>query len=351
MDEKRITSRSHIRKREFLYRWDGQPCFPRGELVAIAGKAKSGKTFFSSILMALSDSQEQLGIRQAEGVKRRPAFFDDEDAEVIDKYRVIWFDTEQSEESTYEIIAERIVRLMGHEEDREAFYAYNLRTMRKEERLDFMEGKIFAIQPDLIIFDGIRDVVKDINDWGEADAVLNRVSEWASNYSCCVVCILHQNKSVEDHTLRGAIGSELMNKCYETYECEKDAEGYCFKVKQTLTRKYEIRRSLVFRVDDEGLPYLMSGSEQLQTAAVPEEQVGNNEDEVALFRYVFARINPQTWDQTRAIVMSHCGLGFDKAGRIIKRAILHHTLHEVEDGKLSFFDKAHGCISTGTPSP
>ena len=30
---------------EFLFRLFGKPCFPRGELVAITGKAKSGKTF------------------------------------------------------------------------------------------------------------------------------------------------------------------------------------------------------------------------------------------------------------------------------------------------------------------
>ena len=50
--ECRITEKSDISQMTFLFKLFGVACFPRGELVAVAGKAKSGKTFFLSLLMA-----------------------------------------------------------------------------------------------------------------------------------------------------------------------------------------------------------------------------------------------------------------------------------------------------------
>ena len=50
---RRITPDRELPPMRFLFRLFGRPCFPRGELVAITGKAKSGKTFVTSMLMAV----------------------------------------------------------------------------------------------------------------------------------------------------------------------------------------------------------------------------------------------------------------------------------------------------------
>ena len=54
LEQLRITPEKELKPMEFLFRLFGKPCFPRGELVAITGKAKSGKTFVTSMLMAKS---------------------------------------------------------------------------------------------------------------------------------------------------------------------------------------------------------------------------------------------------------------------------------------------------------
>ena len=51
LEEMRITPEKKLPKMDFLFRLFGMPCFPRRELVAITGKAKSGKTFVTSMLM------------------------------------------------------------------------------------------------------------------------------------------------------------------------------------------------------------------------------------------------------------------------------------------------------------
>jgi hypothetical protein len=58
----------------------------------------------------------------------------------------------------------------------------------------------------------------------------------------------------EDICLLHAHGTELQNKSYETYECQKDPDTRIFTLRQTATRKYDITHKLEFSVNAEGLP-------------------------------------------------------------------------------------------------
>ena len=44
LEQLRITVDKQLPKMDFLFQLFGKPCFPRRELVAVTGKAKSGKT-------------------------------------------------------------------------------------------------------------------------------------------------------------------------------------------------------------------------------------------------------------------------------------------------------------------
>ena len=93
LESRRITPETKIEQKRFLFRMFGKPCFPRGEIVAVTGKKKCGKTFFSSILMTLSQRRECMSMMRIED----------------ECLSVLWIDTEQSEESTQEILVERIL--------------------------------------------------------------------------------------------------------------------------------------------------------------------------------------------------------------------------------------------------
>ena len=261
LESRRITPETKIEQKRFLFRMFGKPCFPRGEIVAVTGKKKCGKTFFSSILMTLSQRRECMSMMRIE-----------------DKcLSVLWIDTEQSEESTQEILVERIMKMIGSPDDgqtdrvedsdeyeqepKNRFNIFNLRAENWNDRMPLIEMAVRSYKPDLGIFDGIRDVVNDINDGVMAQDVLERTMHLASELQCCICCILHQNKSLEDKTLRGALGTELGNKCFEEYECRKDADHKIFEVSQVSTRKYDIMDKLTFTVDDNGLPRLLSANE------------------------------------------------------------------------------------------
>ena len=255
LEQLRITPEKQLKPMEFLFHLYGKPCFPRRELVAITGKAKSGKTFVTSMLMACCQSRDVLAFQR---IGDEPL-------------RVLWYDTEQSDESTQDILKNRIMTLIKTTTDltdstdknscnscnslfKKSIDVFNVRGVAWKERRDLLREAVTRCKPDLVIVDGIRDLVNDINDGVLAQEVMEELMHLATAHDCCIVCVLHQNKSGEDHNLRGWIGTELMNKAFEVYSCEKLQPQRIFSLEQTLTRKYDIERTMYFEVGDDGLP-------------------------------------------------------------------------------------------------
>ena len=156
---------------QFLFRIFGKPCFPRGELVAVTGKAKSGKTLFNSLLMACCIREEVLQIQ-------RP--FEDVDGSwQCPPIRCLWYDTEQSEQSTQDILKNRILPLTGCTEGTEAtdFDIFNVRSLHYEERLRLFKTAVKKFHPALVVLDGVRDLLSDINDGIRAQAVVEDLTK------------------------------------------------------------------------------------------------------------------------------------------------------------------------------
>ena len=218
----RITPETKLPPMQPLFKMFDTPCFYRGELVAACGKAKSGKTFVGTILMALCQRSPVLSLERIE--PRR--------------LHVLWYDTEQSEESTQDILKHRVLPMTcGTGSD--MIDVFNVRGEMYAERLPLLEMAVRHYRPDLVIVDGIRDFVADINDGVVAQDTIERLMRLASEVRCCIACVLHQNKSAEDRNLRGWIGTELKNKAFEIYECAKSSERI-FSWSQVDTRKYDI---------------------------------------------------------------------------------------------------------------
>lgn len=237
LEKLRITVDKQLEKMKFLFRLFGTPCFPRGELVAVTGKAKSGKTIFTSMLMMACTGSQVTEICRAPD---------------IPPLRCLWYDTEQSEQSTQEILRNRISH--NGEFVAELYDVFNVRSLPWESRMDLLETAVETFSPDLLVIDGVRDLLSDINDGVRAQELVERLMKLAQKSRCCVVCVLHQNKGAEDRNLRGWIGTEMTNKAFEVYACEKMMPQRIFSVEQTHTRKYDIGRLLYFTVDQQGMP-------------------------------------------------------------------------------------------------
>ncbi|MCQ2341359.1 MAG: helicase RepA family protein [Paludibacteraceae bacterium] len=324
----RITPSSDIQPHEFLYSWNSKPILARGELVAIGGKAKSGKTYICSLFAALAASESLLGLTG------RP------------NSRVLWIDTEQSEDSTQEILCQRIGTLIGQLPDPEQFIVYNLRQQNWQDRLTLVTTAICQHTPDLVIFDGIRDVVGDINDYQQAQDVITKLLSIASWSNASIVCVLHQNKAIEDKTLRGALGTELQNKSFETYECTKDPDTHIFTMRQTATRKYDITSKLTFTISDAGLPQLSQGvvldnnstPTDTRPSFNPDYMLNGKLDLPKLFGYILPADKRMTTAQLRQVVMKVANVqSFNFAGTLIEEATQQHIIYPEQQDDITYY--------------
>lgn len=165
----------------------------RGNILTVQGRAKTYKTFLVSGMVAAA-LDEGLGMSGTRDVSR-----------------VLYVDTEQSDAHT-QIVLKRIYRLLDMPLDTEDDSVIML-ALRKEnatERLSYAIQAIEELHPDLVVIDGVRDLVADFNSIDESSKVVGKLMELSAAYNCAIVTIIHQNKG--DNNARGHLGTELMNK-------------------------------------------------------------------------------------------------------------------------------------------
>ena len=175
----------------------------RGNILTVQGRAKTYKTFLVSGMVAAA-LDEGLGMNGTRDVSR-----------------VLYVDTEQSDAHT-QIVLKRIYRLLDMPLDTEDDSVIML-ALRKEnatERLSYAIQAIEELRPDLVVIDGVRDLVADFNSIDESSKVVGKLMELSAAYNCAIVTIIHQNKG--DNNARGHLGTELMNKSETVLQVVRD---------------------------------------------------------------------------------------------------------------------------------
>ena len=256
LDSDRITSDSEAPEEVFLYEFCGTPCFPRGDLTTVTGPAKSGKTYFVSMLMAAGASAKQSdddgGGQTLMRIREEPL-------------KVLWYDTEQSRYTTKRILVDRVGKMLSltpspspkgegnmHFPD-ERFYVFNVRNRSVQERVEYLTQAIEAYRPDICIIDGIADLLEDINSGPASLEVMQRLLAMAITYDCNITSIIHLNRSGEKQNLRGWIGTVMVQKSYELFNCNQDNKSSLFTVELTFSRRFR-KNKMCFAIDDNGLP-------------------------------------------------------------------------------------------------
>ena len=327
----RITPETDLPPMQPLFQMFDVPCFYRGELVADCGKAKSGKTFFLSIIMGRSLTPCPSPTGEGSNHSQSDPFPCLQRAR-DQPLRVLWIDTEQSQQSTQEILVNRIIPLMGESVESEKsvveknisvvdnnFFAFNLRGLGFEKRGKMVDVAIRTIKPDIAIIDGIKDLMTDINDAVQATLIMEKLMALAKDQNCCIVCVLHQNKSEQDRNMRGSIGTELTNKAFEVFQCEVIDESNTFKVTHTYSRKQKMKQKLYYRVNDQGLPELCTDYQEqprdkqgrfTSKKAASEESEGTvcTKDLCELFSKAMEGRTQRPFGEVMAIALKKCGV-------------------------------------------
>ncbi|MEQ2566735.1 AAA family ATPase [Phocaeicola vulgatus] len=213
-----------------------------GNFSASTGKAKSKKTFNVSAIVAASLAGRQILNYRAhlpEG-----------------KQQVLYVDTEQSRSHCHNVL-ERILRLAGLPTtcDNENLDFICLREYSPSVRIEVIDyalrqGKGYG----LVIIDGIRDLMLDINSTGESVEVINKMMEWSSKYNLHIHCVLHLNKG--DNNVRGHIGTEMSNKAETVLVISKSNENPAISEVHALHIREKEFKPFAFTVDEGGLPVM-----------------------------------------------------------------------------------------------
>lgn len=155
-------------------------------------------------------------------------------------------------------VLKRILRLAGLPEDKNPnnLIMLALRKYAPPVRLAIVEQAIGTI-PDLglVIIDGIRDFLYDINSPSEATDIISRFMQWTDDRQIHIHTILHQNKN--DENARGHICTELNNKAETVMQVEVDKMDRTVSVVEAIHIRDREFEPFAFRINDEVLPELL----------------------------------------------------------------------------------------------
>lgn len=236
-------------KPDFRLSIQGIGLIPAGSITAVTGWAKQGKTQFLTAIASVMLSGRDFG-----SIKRGtpPKGF-------------LWCDTEQSHYNI-QMNMNRLYHQMGVEQHTPSqdigLHILSLRPCSAEERLSIIQQAIDDLQPEVIVIDGIRDLLHDFNDISQSEKVMQwLLDNCAAIPNRNIFVVIHTNDGTEK--MRGNLGTELANKCEDRFTVTKKNGGISVSFKQGgMSRKYfsaehiargvEMPDPFNFRIDENG---------------------------------------------------------------------------------------------------
>lgn len=211
-----------------------------GNFSATVGKAKSRKTFSVTAMTAAA-----LVCRLM--LNYNAAMPDD-------KRKIIYFDTEQSPYHSQKVLS-RIIELSGMSKEiqPENLEFVCLRRFNPSTRIQIIEEAIKSTTSlGLVIIDGIRDLVFDINSPNESTEIISKLMIWTEVYQLHIHTVLHVNKT--DDNARGHLGTELLNKAESILQVVRDEKDPNVSIVKPMSIRDVEFEPFAFRIDNDGLP-------------------------------------------------------------------------------------------------
>jgi len=260
-----------------------------GNFSASTGKAKSKKTFnISAMVAAAVTNSTVLNYRAClpEG-----------------KRTILYFDTEQSKYHCHSVL-ERIYKLSGLslQKDDPRLMFWGLREYTPKLRIAVIDYALRKYEGvGLVIIDGLRDLMYDINNGKEATDVMTVLMAWTSVYDLHIHTVLHLNKN--DNNPRGHIGTELENKAETVLIISKNIQNNSISEVRPMHMRDKEFTTFAFHIDDNRLPVL--DSSMSVTVVRPREKSLvslDNESHKEILGKLFAEHSPTKYSELVELV-------------------------------------------------
>lgn len=208
MKELRVKSDTELPEENPILSIDGIPIFERGDIGAVKGKQKSGKSTVLKVMIAawMKGSLFRLKSEKEEA-------------------KVIYIDTEQKLQDVKKIVDD-VIQLSGCTPQYvdSHLQIYSVRTLSYKVLFERTNLLVKSYRPDVIIIDGIVDYVSSFNDEEASHRLINELVVLCDLYRCTVLCVLHTNKAGDDHNMRGHLGTMMAQKAGIVIECSKHGD-------------------------------------------------------------------------------------------------------------------------------
>ena len=230
----RVKSDTEVQPEEPALTVDKVGVFALGDIHGLKGKQKCGKT--TALKVCLSAWMQGSQFRVASG---------------LTEPRVLYLDTEQKQ-SDVKLIVTDVMAMTGlpaaYVDDHLRVYALRRRDFNL--LLDDMRLLISDFRPQVVVVDGIVEFVASFNDESMAKQLIHELLCISEDYRLAMVCVLHTNKSDDDHNMRGHLGTMLAQKAGTVLECKKERGSSVITVMCSDARHQEMPEwSIMFNAD------------------------------------------------------------------------------------------------------
>lgn len=207
LQEEGIDVENPIDPPEFLIEVNGVPALPIGDLSLITGVKKTGKSTTYQVLAAVLLGEEG---RWGPIVR------------TLQDPRIVIFDSEQARYHAQKANM-RILRMAGlpQKNNFSKLRYVPLRKLSYEGRQQVIADYLEVYRPNVVVIDGIVDMITDFNSIEESKPFVDKLMAWATYYQCCMIGLIHTSKSMPDEP-RGHLGAFGVEKAYMTIETKKD---------------------------------------------------------------------------------------------------------------------------------
>ncbi len=264
----------------------------RDNIATIIGKPKCYKTFLTSSFAGafLSSSFMNLSTPKKNG-------------------KILFLDTEQGKARTQKV-QQRINLICGLDiqTTNDNLIMLSVREFDASKRLEILKEAVADNKPDLVLIDGIRDLLVNFNDVEDSNDIVNEMMKLSTDFNCGIITVIHQNKG--DANARGHLGSELMNKSQSVIEMRKS--GDIGTARPLHCRDIEFA-SFSFSINEQGVP---------QQCGTPTAQTQTKEEQLqTLIEDAFDDTDTLTKDVLLQSIMQNISCSKKTADRRIKDAV------------------------------
>lgn len=323
IEQYRIKAHEQYAEKEYLLERDGVGFSPRGNVMALSAEKKAGKTWFCMAMCAALLKGEYLGMKARK-----------------DDCRVVFFDTEQ-DEGDGQRIQRRVHYVCGwdFEIDNDRFMIFHLREADAAERRKVVCSIIELMKPDMVIVDGIRDLLTDFNDLEQSASVIQDFMRLSSECKCAIWAVLHVNPNSEK--MRGHLGTELGNKVADILHMTKtknpnDEDDVTYKMEEVAARSHQDIHSITFRIDDSkpyGAPMMIG---KVEAKKIEDDAKSALHD---MMRKYIPQPGSMSFSKLREAIKRGEGIGTSKAEKKIHDAQAAGVIDKAVNGKYVMTDK------------